>query len=62
SPLQKALRTAGHTGADLDQLGKETGLDAETLLAALTELELDGKAARLTGGRFAGVSDIDVRR
>lgn len=57
SPIEAALRKAGDEGLDLDELAAATGLAAEPLLAALTALELDGRAARLAGGRFVRSGD-----
>ena len=56
-PVEAALRNAGDEGLDLDGLAAATGLAAEPLLAALTALELDGRAARLAGGRFVRSGD-----
>ena len=56
-PVEAALRHAGDEGLDLDELAAATGLAAEPLLAALTALELDGRAARLAGGRFVRSGD-----
>lgn len=52
-PVQAALERAGPHGIDVEGLVTETGLDAEALLAALTALEIDGRAERLTGARYA---------
>ena len=57
NPIAAALRNAGDEGLDLDELAAATGLAAEPLLAELTALELDGRAARLTGGRFVRGGD-----
>jgi len=51
--VEQALEHGGPDGMDFDSLAAATRLDAEALLAALTALELDGRAERLTGGRFA---------
>jgi DNA processing protein len=42
----------GHEPATLDALGARTGLGVAELNAALLELELDGRVARLPGGLF----------
>lgn len=47
-PLLQAL---GHEPVDLDTLAARTGLDAATLQVQLLALELDGRLARLGGGR-----------
>ena len=57
NPIAAALRHAGDEGLDLDELAAATGLAAEPLLAELTALELDGRAARLAGGRFVRSGD-----
>lgn len=51
--LQAALETAGPDGVGVDALVAATGLDAEALLAALTALELEGGAERLSGAKYA---------
>ena len=51
-PVQLALHQAGADGIEVDTLSRETGRDPESLLVALTELEIDGKTARLAGGRY----------
>ena len=38
---------------ELDELAKESGLDARTLLIALTELEMEGAAVCLGGNRYS---------
>jgi len=48
-PLLVAL---GGDPCDLDQLAERTGLAADALLARLLPLELEGRVARLPGGRF----------
>ena len=53
NPLLDAL---GHDPAGLDALGARTGWSAAELQARLLELELDGRVARLPGGRFQRVS------
>ena len=50
--IEDALEKAGPEGLDLDSLSNATGMDAEALLAALTALEIDGRAARLTGALY----------
>lgn len=45
------LDALGHDPAGLDALVERTGLPADALAARLLELELDGKVARLPGGR-----------
>lgn len=56
NPLEAALEAAGELGADIDVLGRATGDPAETLLAALTALELAGRTERLAGGRYVWVA------
>jgi DNA processing protein len=46
------LAALGHDPAELDVLVERTGLPADALSGRLLELELDGKVARLPGGRF----------
>lgn len=48
-PILVAL---GHDPCDLDTLASRTGLAANTLLARLLPLELDGRIAPLPGGRY----------
>lgn len=45
------LRALGHEPVDLDTLAARTGLDAARLNVQLLALELDGRLARLGGGR-----------
>ncbi|MBL0718347.1 DNA-protecting protein DprA [Piscinibacter sp. Jin2] len=45
------LRALGHDPVDLDTLVARTGLDAASLNVQLLALELDGRLARLGGGR-----------
>ena len=54
-PVETALEAAGDGGLDLDGLARSTGLEPEDLLARLTSLELDGKARKLTGGRYVWI-------
>lgn len=49
---QGLLRALGFEPASLDELQARSGLDTATLQAQLLELELDGRIARLPGGRF----------
>lgn len=51
--LQLALENAGPGGIGVEDLAQATGLGAEALLAALTALEIDGRAARLSGGKYS---------
>lgn len=51
--IKAALESAGPDGIDVEGLVKATGLDPEALLAALTALELDGLAERLSGAKYA---------
>lgn len=51
--IRAALESAGPDGMDADGLAKATGLDAEVLFAALTALEIDGQAERLSGGKYS---------
>lgn len=53
APIQAVLESAGPDGMDVDELAKATGLDAEALFAALTALEIDGQAERLSGGKYS---------
>lgn len=46
------LLAFGHDSCDLDTLAERTGLTADSLLARLLPLELDGRVARLPGGRY----------
>jgi DNA processing protein len=57
SALEGALQEAGPEGLDLDRLSKATGMEADAVLSALTALELDGRAERLTGGVYVGKSE-----
>jgi DNA processing protein len=54
-PLESALYDAGALGLDIEELGIATEREAATLAADLTQLELDGKAERLAGGRYVWV-------
>jgi DNA processing protein len=42
----------GHGSASLDALCDRTGLSASEINARLSELELDGRVARLAGGHY----------
>lgn len=53
--LEQALERAGPDGIDFDSLARATGLEGQALRTALTALELNGRAERLTGGRFVKV-------
>lgn len=46
------LAALGHDPAELDTLSARTGLAPQALATRLLELELDGRVARLPGGRF----------
>jgi DNA processing protein len=46
------LLALGRDPCDLDTLCQRTGLAAETLLARLLPLELEGRIAQLPGGRY----------
>ncbi len=48
----KVFDLLGEAPAPVDALGERTGLDAATLLAALSSLELKGLAVQLPGKRF----------
>ncbi len=50
--IEDALERAGPEGLDLDSLSAAAGMQAETLLAALTALEIDGRVERLRGGFY----------
>ena len=60
--LEAALEDAGPDGIDVEGLVKATGLDAEALLAALTALELEGRAERLSGAKYAARQADEGRR
>jgi predicted Rossmann fold nucleotide-binding protein DprA/Smf involved in DNA uptake len=49
NPIEAALHGAGLVGLDLDGLAKAVNEPPESLCAALTSLELEGKAQRLAG-------------
>ncbi len=51
-PESALLQALGHDPATLDSLQARTGLPTSELLAQLMELELQGRVARLAGGRF----------
>ena len=53
--LETAIHEAGIHGVDIDGLAKSLGCSAEALFGELTQLELDGKAERLAGGRYVWV-------
>ncbi|THF62076.1 DNA-processing protein DprA [Pseudothauera rhizosphaerae] len=46
------LAHLGHDPVDLDTLAERTGLTVDALYAILLPMELDGRVARLPGGRF----------
>ena len=46
------LQAAGHDPVDIDMLVHRTSLTPEALYAILLTLELEGRVARLPGGRF----------
>jgi DNA processing protein len=48
----QVLAALGHDPADLDALAQRCGLTADALYAILLPMELDGRIARLPGGRF----------
>lgn len=48
----RVLLALGHDPCDVDSLVERTGLTAETLLAMLLQLELDGHVASLPGSRY----------
>ena len=49
------LQYMGYDAFDMDTLAQRSGLTAEALSAMLLELELEGKVARLPGGRYQRV-------
>jgi DNA processing protein len=49
------LKLIGRAGISIDDLCERTGLDAASLLARLTLLEIGGAVARLPGGGYATV-------
>ncbi|MEC5399155.1 DNA-processing protein DprA [Uliginosibacterium sp. H1] len=51
----RVLQSIGHDPIDPDTLLQQAGLTADALFAILTTLELDGRVARLPGGRFQRV-------
>ena len=52
-PAARAVLAAmGYDPVDVDTLSSRTGLDAATLIATLSALELDDRAAALPGGRW----------
>lgn len=52
----QVLAALGHDPADVDTLVQRTSLTPEALFAILTTLELDGRVARLPGGRFQSLN------
>ncbi len=53
TPAQREVMQAlGDAGADFDTLAARTGRDARWLAEQLLELELQGRVARMPGGRF----------
>jgi DNA processing protein len=46
------LAALGYDPVDVDTLSSRTGLDASTLVATLSALELDDRVAALPGGRW----------
>jgi DNA processing protein len=51
-PQAAVLHAMGHDPVDLDQLIARTSMSAQNLAAALTTLELDGRVAAVSGGRW----------
>ncbi|MDQ8020268.1 MAG: DNA-processing protein DprA [Moraxellaceae bacterium] len=51
----RVLQSLGYDPIDPDMLLQRAGLTADALFAILTTLELDGRVARLPGGRFQRV-------
>ncbi len=50
---ERAVMAAmGHAPADIDAIVERSGLPAEAVAAALTTLEIAGRAAPLPGGRW----------
>ena len=49
---ESVLAALGHAPVDVDTLVERTGRPAAVVVAALTTLELDGRAAALAGGRW----------
>lgn len=54
----RLLRQMGFDPVDPDQLALRAGLTADALFAILTVLELDGRVARLAGGRFQRINTL----
>ncbi|WP_458339380.1 DprA-like winged helix domain-containing protein, partial [Bordetella pertussis] len=52
APPHPLLDALGFDPLHLDALQARTGMDAASLNAQLLELELDGRVARVEGGRF----------
>ena len=59
--MAAVLEALGYDPVSADTLCGRTGLGITTVLAHLSVLELDGRIARLPGGRFARQTDRDVR-
>src|SRR5262249_26295517 len=51
-PTERVLSALGHDPAGIDQLARRSGLGAETIAAALVELEVAGRIVGLPGGRY----------
>ncbi len=51
-PAAALLANLGHDPVDLDTLAARSGLTVDALYAILLPMELDGRIARLPGGRF----------
>jgi DNA processing protein len=54
--MRAVLRALGHDPADVDTLASRTRLSIAAIVAALTALELDGRAASLPGGIWQRVA------
>lgn len=54
-PLQDALYDAGVVGMAIDELRQAAPIGTEAIFCELMQLELDGKAERLAGGRYVWV-------
>jgi len=49
------LAAIGYVAASIDEIAERTGLDAATLAALLSRLEIEGRVEALAGGRFQRV-------
>jgi len=55
-PGDPVLEALGFASATLDQLAARTGLDAASLAARMSMLELQGRIVALAGGTFQAVT------